>query len=1134
MKTMIKMTAILALVLGLASLVMAQSKAGDRTKKASGANAATAPASADKKTPVEADKTGTGSATKAEDNKSKDPLENLRFRNLGPAVGGGRVTAVVGIPGKPNVYYVGAAAGGVFMTQDGGLSWRAVFEKESTASIGAIALAPSNPNIIWVGTGEKNIRNDVVTGKGVFVSSDAGMTWKHVGLRDAGQISNIAIDPRDPNTVFVGVLGHAWGPNADRGVFRTSDGGKTWQKVLFVDEDTGAISLIMDPGNPMVLFAGMWRVRRYPWALDSGGTSGGIFRSSDGGNTWKKLTEGLPAEATGRIGLGAAPSNPRHIYALVENKKGTLYDSLDLGDHWKMVSNNHNLAARGFYFSELQVAPNDENRVYFLSFNVMLSEDGGKTARNTTARVHVDHHTMWIDPENPNRIINGNDGGVYLSSDAGRTWRYLDNIPIEQFYSVAEDDETPYNLCGGLQDNNGWCGPSNSLSRGGVSGFEWYTVTGGDGEYVVPARGKGTHLIYTDSQNGSIQRVSNENGMSNFIRPYLHGVQSMKPADLKYRFNWTSPIAVSTTDPNEVYLGGNVLFRSTDGGKSWIPISPDLTRNDKTKQQNSGGPIFLDLSGAETFGAALSISISPVDPKTIWVGTDDGVVQVTRDGGQNWSNVTASIPNLPQWGRLQQIEAAPSDANTAYVAVDFHELDNNKPYVFKTHDGGKTWTSISAGLPQDDPARVVREDPNRKGFLALGTDTGLFYSSDDGAHWTQIKSNFPTVPIYDLKFIKKTHDLVVATHGRGLFVLDDITPLEESGAELARSGFHLFPMSPAINWHNWNKHGFASGGYVAPNPLSGAVITYWLPNEIKENNERPGGRRRQGETAAKITISDSTGQVIRTMYGTTKYGLNRVAWNLRYDGPKRLNFLPPPEGLDEQDFFFDPSTGPNALPGTYKVAVTVQGKTETQSVEVQTDPRFRVDNNAMRAQFKLALELRDEVSALHEALNRLNSLHKQVTSLQELLTADEGQEGVTNAGYKPVLEEARGLDQKITAMQEPLYNNEIQAGSQDDIHYLQRFQNRLQGVSRAAMGGYFDAPSPLVVEEAGEVRKELEIQLAQVNTFLNTEVANFNKKAAEHGSSTLFAGGPIQIKSGSGAASSASTGNNEEDDADQD
>jgi photosystem II stability/assembly factor-like uncharacterized protein len=1151
MKTTFKVIAILALTLGLAGLLMAQTKSGDRPKKSSGTKAAEP--KTDKKAASE-EKANSTTPTRTEDAAAKDPLENMKFRNLGPAVGGGRVTTVVGIPGKPNVYYVGAAGGGVFMTQDGGLSWKPIFEKESTASIGAIALAPSNPNLIWVGTGEKNIRNDVVTGKGVFFSSDAGATWKFMGLRDAGQIANIVIDPNDPNIVYVGVLGHAWGPNAERGVFRTTDGGKNWQKVLFVDEDTGASSLIMDPGNPMVLFAGMWRVRRYPWALDSGGTSGGIFRSNDGGNTWKKLTDGLPTEPTGRIGLGAAPSNPRHIYALVENRKGVLYDSVDLGDHWKMVSNNHNLAARGFYFSELMVAPNDESKVYFLSFNIMVSEDGGKTARSTSARVHVDHHALWIDPENPNRIINGNDGGVYVSSDAGRSWRYLDNLPIEQFYSVAQDDNEPYNLCGGLQDNNGWCGPSNSLSRGGISGFEWYTVTGGDGEYAVPARGKGVHFVYTDSQNGSIQRLDNETGMSNFIRPYLHGVQSMKPSELKYRFNWTSPIAVSLTNPNEVYLGGNVLFRSTDGGKTWNPISPDLTRNDKSKQQSSGGPIYLDLSGAETVGAILSISISPVDPKTIWVGTDDGLVQVTHDGGQNWANVTKNISNLPEWGRLQQIEASPSDVNSAYAAVDFHEVENNKPYVFKTHDSGKTWTSISASLPQDDPARVVREDPNHKGFLVLGTDTSLFYSSDDGSHWTQIKSNVPTVPIYDIKFVKKSHDLVVATHGRGLFVLDDIVPLEESGAELAKSDFHLFPISPAINWHNWNKHGFASGGYVAPNPMSGAVITYWLPQEIKQNNERAGGeagagagagaggrgamaggRRRPGETPVKITVTDSNGQVVKTLFGTTKYGINRVAWNLRYDGPKRLNFLPPPEQGEEQEFFFDPNSGPNALPGTYKVAVTLNGKTETQTVEVETDPRFKLDPAGMQAQLKLGLELRDEVSALHEGLNRLNSLHKQITSLEDLLISDEAQEGgATNASYKPVLDEARALDKKILAMQEPLYNNEIQQGSQDDIHYLQRFQNRLQGVMRGVMGGYYDAPSPILVEEANEVRKELETQLAQINTFLNTEVANFNKSASQHGASTLFAGGPIQIKSGAGQATSASTGNEMEDDDDQD
>ncbi len=1059
-------------------------------------------------------------SAKPDDTKAKDPLENMHFRNLGPAVGGGRVTAVAGIPGKANIYYAGAAGGGVFLTQDGGLSWKPIFEKQSTASIGAIALAPSNPNLVWVGTGESNLRNDVIDGRGVFFSPDAGTTWNFMGLKDAGQISNIVIDPRDPNVVFVGVLGHAWGPNPERGVFRTTDGGKNWQKVLFVDDTTGVSSLIMDPSNPMVLFAGFWPVQRHPWILESGGPSGGVYRSTDGGNTWKKLTEGMPEGAVGRIGLAAAPSNPRHIYALIESKNGILWDSVDLGDHWKMVSNNHTLDARPFYFSQLAVSPKDESKVYFLSFGIVLSEDGGKTARTIGARVHPDHHAMWIDPQDPDRIIDGNDGGVYISSDAGRTWRYLDNLPIEQFYSVAQDDETPYNLCGGLQDNNAWCGPSNSLSRGGISGFEWYTVTGGDGEYAVPARGKNTHTVYVDSQNAFAQRLNVENGLSSTIRPYLQGVQLKKPADLKYRFNWTSPIAVSYTNPNEVYIGGNVLFKSTDGGSHWTAISPDLTRNDKSKQQTSGGSIEYDISGAETFDCILSMSISPLDPKVIWVGTDDGVVQVTRDGGQHWENTTANIPNLPEWGRLQQIEASPSDAGTAYIAVDFHEVDNNKAYAYKTHDYGKTWTPIMQGLPQETPARVIREDPNRKGFLVAGTDTGLFYSSDEGSHWTAIKSNFPTASIYDIKFVKQSHDLVVATHGRGLFVLDNITPLEESGAELARNDFHVYGSLPAVNWHSWNKHGFSSGGFVAPNPPSGAVITYYLPAEIKVTPEQ----RKKAQSPVKITISDSTGQVIRTMYGPSKFGINRVPWNLRYDGPKKLTILPPPPAeREEEEFFFDPNSGPTALPGSYKVAVTVNGKTETQTVQVEDDPRFKLDPQAQRAQLKLALELRDEVSALNEALNRLNGLHKQITSLQDLIGSEESTDGVVNASYKPVLDQAKALDKKLTAMQSPLYNTDVQPYGQDDIHYLQRFHDQLQGVMRGVMGAYGEAPSDALVAEAADLHKELEQHLQEFNNFLNTEVAAFNKTATEHGSSTLFAGNPVQIKP-EGSPSSAGTG----------
>src|SRR5690349_3225902 len=738
--------------------------------------------------------------TPADLNKPKDWLENVKFRNLGPAVGGGRVAAVTGVPGEPNIYYVGAAGGGVWKTVDGGISWKAVFEKESTASIGAIALAPSNPNFVWVGTGEANPRNDVITGKGIFFSPDGGVSWRFMGLENAGQISQIVVHPTNPDIVYVAVLGHVWGPNQDRGVFRTTDGGRNWQKVLYVDDKTGACDLVMDPSSPMVLFAGMWEVQRYPWMLVSGGQNTGIYRSSDGGATWKKLTEGLPKTPLGRIGLAVAHSNPNHVYALIEAKKGVLWDSTDMGEHWKEVSNDHRLIARGFYFTTLYVSPESENHIYFLSFNILESFDGGKSAQVIARGVHVDNHALWIDPTNPARMINGNDGGAYISADAGKTWRYFNNIPIEQFYMVATDGERPYMLCGGLQDNNGWCGPSNSVSRGGIGGAEWWTATGGDGEYIVPAGNK-SGIVYADSQNGSIQRLDARTGMSDFIRPYLQGVEDLPPSELKYRFNWTSPIAVSPTDPKTLYLGGNVLFKSTDAGNTWNPVSPDLTRNDKSKQASSGGPVELDLSGAETFDTILSMSISPTDQNVIWVGTDDGLVQVTKDGGKTWANVTPR--GAPEWGRLQQIEVSPFAPGTAYVALDYHELDNNKPYVFKTHDFGKTWTSIAQGLPASDPARVVRENPNKKGMLVLGTDAAVFYSLDEGEHWMPLKSNFPTVPIYDLKFEKATHDLIVATHGRGLFIMDGITPLEETTPQVLASTFHLYSTLPAVRWHLW-------------------------------------------------------------------------------------------------------------------------------------------------------------------------------------------------------------------------------------------------------------------------------------------------------------------------------------------
>ncbi len=1027
-----------------------------------------------------------------------DLLGTIKFRNLGPAVGGGRVTSVVGVPGQPNIYYIGAAAGGVFKTIDGGVTWKPVFEREGTASIGAIAVAPSNPNLVWVGTGEANPRNDVVTGRGVYFSPDAGASWRLMGLENVGQISAVVVHPSNPDVVYVAALGHVWGPNADRGIFRTTDGGRTWQKVLFVDDKTGASDLVMAPTNPMVLFAGMWNMQRFPWMLVNGGETSGIYRSTDGGATWKKLTEGLPKPPIGRIGLAIAPSNPNHVYALVDAKKGVLWDTIDLGDHWREVSNNHPINARPFYFSQLRVSPDSENHLFFLSFNLMESIDGGKTAKVIARGVHVDHHAMWIDPREANRLVNGNDGGVYVSHDAGRTWAYLNNLPIEQFYMVADDHQQPYLLCGGLQDNNGWCGPSNSLSRTGIDGGDWFTVIGGDGEYVVPAPG-GQHIIYADSQNGFVTRLDSRNGLQKFIRPYLPGVGQMPPAELKYRFNWTSPIAVSDKDPNTLYLGGNVLFKSNDGGANWTPISGDLTRNDKQKQRSSGGPVELDLSGAETFDTILSLAVSPTDPNTIWAGTDDGLVQVTRDGGEHWTNVTPK--NVPEWGRVQQIEVSPFAPDTAYLAVDLHEVDNNRPYVFKTHDGGKSWTPMTEGLRANEPARVVRENPNQRGFLVLGTDTGLYYSNDDGAHWYVLKGNFPTVPIYDIKFVKPTHDLVVASHGRGLFVLDNITPLEQMSPQVANQAFHIFGTVPASRFVLWSKHGFSRSAFTAPNPPNGVIVDYFLKSEITV----PPEMKAKQQTPVKVVVTDGAGKLVRTFYGPSNYGFNRAVWDMKYQDATKLNFIPPPE----ENEFFQPG-GPPVMPGTYKVALTVNGQTQMQTVQVNPDPRFPADMNAFQAQTQAALEVRDWVSAVNESLNRLEFMRAQLTNMQKQMAGEDG--APPPAVYAQVAPQAAALEKKLKEFEDQAYNTEVQPESMDFIRFLAKPHDRLEELLRAITSGYDQAPTPLLVEEMNVLRGQTQQYLQRYNALINSDVAAFNKLAAEHGAGTLFTGPAIQLE----------------------
>ncbi len=1034
------------------------------------------------------------------ENRKQDVFKNLKFRDLGPTVAGGRVTAIVGIPGNPDVYYVGAAAGGVFKTVDGGASWKAIFTHEGTASIGAIALAPSNPNWVWVGTGEANIRNDIIDGHGVYFSPDAGNTWRFMGLANAGQISTVIVDPQNPDIVFVAALGNAWKPNAERGVFRTSDGGKTWKKVLYVDDTTGAADLVMQPGNPKVLFAAMWHFRRYPWTLVNGGASSGIYRSTDGGDTWKKLTTDLPPEPWGRSALAIAPSNPNHVYALIDAKGGMLWASEDMGHHWTKVSDNHALDVRPFYFSKIVVSPNNQNKVFFLSMKLMESENGGKTAHYADKGVHVDHHALWIDPKNPDRIIQGNDGGVFLSTDGAKSWRFLNNLPIEQFYQVAVDHSLPFNICGGLQDNGAWCGPSSDLGRKGENGWEWYTVVGGDGQYAVPAPSD-PNLVYADAQNGYLIRRDLKRHFSHFVQPYLPTVNEEKPSKLKYRFNWTAPIAVSPVNSQVVYLGANVVFKSADGGLHWTVISPDLTRDDKSKQMIAGGPVRHDISGAEDYDTILSISIAPTDPHVIWVGTDDGLVQVTRNGGKTWTNVTSHISGAPQWARVEQIGISPFNAGAAYLTYDAHMLGNPQPYVYKTSDYGQTWTEITNGLPPDTPAHVVREDPNKRGLLVLGTSTGLYYSNHDGDDWHPLKANFPTVPVVDLKFARKPHDLVVATHGRGVFVLDDIRPLEEMTPAIESSSFHLFQPGPGLLLHHWTSDEGQPTGYLAANAPHGIVIDYLLKSKIKVSKKE----KTDHKTPVKIVVADAQGNEVATMYGPSKAGINRYVWNMNYDGPITLKYEklppPPPEAGPK---------GPQVLPGSYNIAVTVDGRTQQAKTTVASDPNLHITPEQFRSTAEAALQVRNELDALNEMLNRIGAMQKQLSDFTHFVQGSKN----LQSRYASILERTTAIQGKLETLKAGVYNPDIQHGvAEDSLHALEDFHEKLSGLASDLATTYpGEASMSVFAPQMDEMQSELNQHLKDFNEFLRTQVVGYNKAAYSAGAPTLPAGSPITVK----------------------
>src|SRR5438477_6213337 len=942
--------------------------------------------------------------------KNEDPtFKGMKYRPIGPFRGGRSLTAS-GIPGDPTTYYFGGTGGGVWKSTDGAMTWTSVFDKEGTSAIGSLAVSPSDPNIVYVGTGEGCIRGNASHGDGIYKTVDGGKTWKNIGLRDSRAIGKLIIDPKNPDRVLVAALGHPYGPNTERGIFRTLDGGKTWEKVLYKDENTGGIDIAFDPHNPNILFASLWQARRTPWTLSDGCPGSGLYRSNDGGTTWKQLQEhGLPKPPYGRIGVAVAANSDR-VYALIEAAEGGIYRSDDGGETWDLVNGNRSYWQRSWYYMHIIADPQDSDTVYVANVDFYRSTDGGHTF-NKVKVPHGDNHGMWIDPKNPRRMIVFNDGGVTVSLDGGKTWTREDNQPTAQFYHVITDTRTPYYVYGAQQDNSTIAIASRS-DNGAIDSSSWYAVGGGEAGYIAPYP-PDPNIVYAGDYEGVITRYDKRNGQLKNVTITPELSDGAGAANLEHRFQWTAPILVSQHDPNTLYHAGERLFKTTDGGMHWEAISPDLTRNDKSKQQASGGPINIDDTGTEYYDTIFAVAESPVTNDLIWAGTDDGLIHVTRDGGKNWANVTPK--DLPEWSRVSLIDASSLDAGTAYVAIDRHQLDDNRPYIYKTGDYGKSWTKITKGIPETTFVRAVREDPKQRGLPYAGTETGVYVSFNDGADWRSLQLNLPTAPIHDL--VVKNDDLVLATHGRSFWILDDVSPLRQFSDEFPKQDAHLYAPSTAYRIANFEDP--PKPVLVGQNPPPGAVIYYSL-------NEEP-----KGETV--IEILDATGNVV-PKYSSNKTedldepldpedkkpekeikseaGLNRFLWDLRYQGASHV----PDYYLFE---YRDGSRGPMAMPGKYQVRLTVDGKSQTVPLELKLDPRVNVSQADLQKEFDLLMQIRAQLSRVYDTVNQVEDVRLQVNGLRKRLP--------DNANTKPVVASASALDQKLASLRDDLIQVKIKA-----------------------------------------------------------------------------------------------------------